>query len=71
MPDRYNMYLVKEDVAKTALEVLKHKRILGLGHQVALDERGLFQTGNFINPEQDKIRLSGLFRVFNESSGNA
>jgi len=57
---RYNMYLVKEDVAKTSLEILKHKRLLGLGEQVRIDAKGLCQTGEFVNPEQDKIRLGKL-----------
>lgn len=60
LPGRYNMYLAKEDVAKTALEVLKHKRVLGLGRQATVDAKGLFQTGDFVNPEQDKIRLGKL-----------
>lgn len=60
LPGRYNMYLVKEDVAKTALEVLKHKRVVGLGRPGVVDVDGLFQTGDFVNPEQDKIRLGKL-----------
>ncbi len=59
-PGRYNMYLVKEDVARTALEVLKHKRVLDLGAKVQLQPEGLFQTGEFVNPEQDKIRQGKL-----------
>jgi len=57
---RYNMYLVKDDVAKTALEILKHERVVGLerSHEINID--GLCQTGEFINPEQDKIRLGKL-----------
>jgi hypothetical protein len=57
---RYNMYLVKEDVAKTALEVLKHKRVVDLGARVKLQPEPLFQTGEFVNPEQDKIRQGKL-----------
>lgn len=57
---RCNMYLIKEDIAKTALEILKHERVLGLGKQAQIDAKGLCQTGEFINPEQDKIRLGKL-----------
>jgi hypothetical protein len=57
---RYNMYLVKEDVAKVALEVLQHKRVLGLEAKGKLKADGLFQTGEFVNAEQDKIRLGKL-----------
>lgn len=56
----YHMHLVKEDIAKTALEVLKHKRLVGLGESVDLNPKGLCQTGEFINPEQDKIRMAKL-----------
>ncbi len=59
-PGRYNMYLVKEDVAKIALEVLKHKRVLDLGVKDKTQAKSLFQTGEFVNPEQDRIRLGKL-----------
>jgi len=60
LKSRYHMYLIKEDIAKTALEILKHKRLLGLGERAELDSKGLCQTGEFVNPEQDKIRMGRL-----------
>lgn len=58
--DRYYMTLVKEDVAKTALEILTHERRISLGGEPDKDASGLYQTGQFVNPEQDRIRLRKL-----------